>query len=49
MTGLGLLFAFLIIAALAIVVMGSVWAGVIVAALEFGFWGLTRQLRPSRN
>jgi hypothetical protein len=47
MTGPSLLFAFLIIAAAAVVVTGSIWGGIIVAAFELGFWRLTRYLRPS--
>jgi hypothetical protein len=49
MNGRGLVLAFLVIAAVAIAISGSVWGGVIVAALELGFWGLTRYLRGERR
>ena len=44
MNGAGLVLALLVIAIVAIAVSGSVWGGVIVAALELGFWGVTRYL-----
>jgi hypothetical protein len=49
MNGPGLVLAFLVIAIVAIAVSGSVWGGVIVAALELGFWGVTRYLRGGRR
>jgi hypothetical protein len=45
----GQVLAFLAVPAVAIGVSGSVWAGVIIATLEFGFWGLTRHLRSARH
>jgi hypothetical protein len=49
MNGPGLVLAFLVIAIAAIAVSGSVWGGVIVAALELGFWGVIRYLRGRRR
>ena len=49
MNGPGLVLAFLIIAIAALAVSGSVWGGVIVAALELGLWGVTRYLRGGRR
>jgi hypothetical protein len=49
MAGPGLVLAFLIIAVVAVAISGSVWGGIIVAALELGFWGLTRYLRGGRR
>ena len=45
----GLVLAFLIIAIVAIALTGSVWAGIIIAALELGFWGVTRYLNDGRR
>jgi len=49
MSGPRLILAFLVIAAVATAVSGSVWGGVIVAALELGFWGLTRYMTNGRR
>ena len=49
MRGLALVFAFLVIAAVAVLVSGSVSVGVTLAALEFLFWGLTRYIRGLRH
>jgi len=49
MTATGLLFAFLVIAAVAMVVSGSVWVATVIAVLELGFWALTRYVKQSRN
>ena len=48
MNGVGLLLTFVIVAGVAIAVSGSVWAGIVVAALELGFWALTRYLKGGR-
>ena len=49
MSGLGLVFAFLAIAFVAVLVSGSVTAGLVIAALEFVFWGLTRYIKGLRH
>ena len=49
MSSLGLILAFVAIAAVAVLVTGSVWAGLIVAALELGFWGLSRHLKGAQQ
>ena len=45
----GQLSAFLAFPAVAIGVSGHVWGGIIIVALEFGFWALTRYLMGGRR
>ena len=49
MNNMALMAALLVIAAVAVLVTGSVWAGLIIAALELGLWGLTRYIKSPRH